>query len=196
MIKIAGTMTDAWSVFFKEAFTPKTRALRKDIFAIFWSPIIIYFLIKYLTISVHKMKFFVTSKTNVNVMDATQSFDQLLSKLTPITSAIWSWISIIIAVYLLCCISSLIIRRMFDMGLSIKTSKIIMFFIIAVIIYTLYPMIVILLNHSQTLFHITITTLPYTSSTYTISFIIILYVLLQVVPSNMFNPKYYTNSGS
>lgn len=196
MMKIAGTITDAWSVFFKEAFIPKTRALRKDISAIFWLPIIVYFLLKYLMIFVHKMPFFITSKTNVNVMDATKSFDQLLSTLTPITSAIWSWISIIITIYLLCCISSLMIRRMFDMGLSIKTSKIIMLAIIAVIIYTLYPMISILIDHSQTLIHISTTSLPYTSSTYTISFIIILYVLLQIIPSNMFNSKYYTNSGS
>ena len=196
MIKIAGTMTDAWSVFFKEAFTPKTRALRKDIFTIFSSPIIIYFLLKYLMTFVHKLPFFVTSKTEVNVMDATKSFDQLLSTLTPITSAIWSWISIIIAIYLLCCVSSLIIRRIFDMGLSIKTSKMIMLVIIAIIIYTLYPMISILINHSQTLIHISTTSLPYASSTYTISFIMILYALLQTIPSNMFNSKYYTNSGS
>lgn len=196
MINIAGTITDAWSVFFKEAFIPRTRALRKDISAIFWLPIIVYFLLKYLMIFVHKMPLFITSKTNVNVMDATKSFDQLLSTLTPITSAIWSWISIIIAIYLLCCVSSLIIRRMFDMGLSMKISKVIMFIIIMIIVYTLYPMISILINHSQTLIHISTATLPYASSTYTISFIIILYVLLQIIPSNMFNSKYYTGSKS
>jgi len=196
MMNIAGTITDAWSVFFKEAFIPKTRALRKDIFTIFWSPVIIYFLLKYLMIFGHKMTFFITLKTNVNVMDATKSFDQLLSTLTPITSAIWSWISIIIMIYLLCCISSLIIRRMFDMGLTMKTSKIIMFIIIVIIIYTLFPMISVLINHSQTLIHISTTTLPYTSSTYTISFMIILYILLQIIPSNMFNSKYYTDSKS
>lgn len=196
MINIAGTITDAWSVFFKEAFMPKTRALRKDIFAIFWSPIIVYFLLKYLMIFVHKMPFVITSKTNVNVMDATKSFDQLLSTLTPITSAIWSWISIIIMIYLLFCISSLIIRRMFDMGFPMKTSKIIMLIIIVIIVYTLFPMISILINHSQTLIHISTTALPYASSTYTISFIIILYILLQITPSNMFNSKYYTDSKS
>lgn len=196
MINIAGTITDAWSVFFKEAFIPKTRALRKDIFAIFWLPLIVYFLLKYLMIFVHKMPFVITSRTNVNVMDATKSFDQLLSTLTPITSAIWSWISIIIAIYLLCCVSSLIIRRMFDMGLSMKASKIIMFIIVVIILYTLYPMISILINHSQTLIHISTITLPYTSSTYTISFIIIVYILLQIIPSNMFNPKYYIDSKS
>lgn len=196
MINIAGTITDAWSVFFKEAFIPKTRALRKDIFAIFWLPLIVYFLLKYLMIFVHKMPFVITSRTNVNVMDATKSFDQFLSTLTPITSAIWSWISIIIAIYLLCCVSSLIIRRMFDMGLSMKASKIIMFIIVVIILYTLYPMISILINHSQTLIHISTITLPYTSSTYTISFIIIVYILLQIIPSNMFNPKYYIDSKS
>lgn len=196
MMNITAAITDAWSVFFKEAFIPKTRALRKDIFAIFWLPLIVYFLLKYLMIFVHKMPFVITSRTNVNVMDATKSFDQLLSTLTPITSAIWSWISIIIAIYLLCCVSSLIIRRMFDMGLSMKASKIIMFIIVVIILYTLYPMISILINHSQTLIHISTVTLPYTSSTYTISFIIIVYILLQIIPSNMFNPKYYIDSKS
>lgn len=196
MMNITGTIIDAWSAFFKEAFIPKTRVLRKDIFAIFWSPLIVYFLLKYLMIFVHKMPFVITSKTNVNVMDVTKSFDQLLSTLTPITSAIWSWISIIIAIYLLCCVSSLIIRRMFDMGLSMKASKIIMFIIVVIILYTLYPMISILINHSQTLIHISTVTLPYTSSTYTISFIIIVYILLQIIPSNMFNSKYYTDSKS
>ncbi len=196
MMNITGTITDAWSAFFKEAFIPKTRALRKDIFAIFWSPLIVYFLLKYLMIFAHKMTLSITSKTNVNVMDTTKSFDQLLSTLTPITNAIWSWISIIIAIYLLCCVSSLIIRRMFDMGLPMKTSKIIMFIIIVIILYTLYPMISILINHSQTLIHISTTTLPYTSSTYTISFMIIIYILLQIIPSNMFNSKYYIDSKS
>lgn len=196
MINITATIIDAWSVFFKEAFTPKTRALRKDIFAIFWLPIIAYFLLKYLMIFIHKAPVFITLKTNVNVTDSTKSFDQLLSTLTPITSAIWSWISIIIAIYLLCCISSLIIRRMFDMGLSMKVSKMIMFIIIVIIVYTLYPMLSILINHSQTLIHISTATLPYASSTYTISFIIILYVLLQTIPSNMFNSEYYLDSKS
>jgi len=196
MMNITAAIIDAWSVVFKEPFTPKTRALRKDVFTIFWLPIIAYFLLKYLMIFVHKIPLFITTKTNVNVTDATKSFDQLLSALTPITSAIWSWISIIIMVYLLCCIFSLIIRRMFDMGLSMKISKVVMFIIIVIIVYTLSPMLSVLINHSQTLIHISTAKLPYASSTYAISFIILLYVLLQIIPSNMFNPKYYTSSKS
>lgn len=196
MMKIAGTITDAWSVFFKEAFIPRTRALRKDIAAISWLPIIVYFILKYLMVFVHDMPLYVTSKTNVNVLDSTKSFNQLLSTVGPVTSAIWSWISILFIIYIACCISSLIIRRLFDTGLSMAVSKSIMILLIIIALYILSPIIIVLINHAQSFFQIASISLPYTSSSFLIAFAIVVYALLQIIPSNMFNSKYYTQSKS
>ena len=198
MMKIAGYVNDVWSVFFKEAFIPRTRAMRKDITIITWMPIILYFIIKYLIKLIYLLPIIVTNKAHVNALDSTKSLDDLLNLLGPIFSVVASWLALLIGLYLMFCIISLIVRRIYDMGVSIKTGKVIITLPILALLYSQSPVIITFINHAQKFFIINLnqSQLPYTGSIYTISIFIVLYLILQIVPTNMFNTKYYINNKS
>lgn len=191
MIKTSGYINDAWSVFFREAFTPKTRALRKDIFVITWTPVILYYILTFLIKGIYQLPIFVTKKTSINVLDSTKSLNDLLNLINPIISTIASWAALVIGAYLVFCITSLITRRIHDMGASLKVSKFITLIPLLAGLYTQDVVIATFINHAQPFFNIQLKTLPYTGSIYTFSIVLITYLLLQIVPSNMFDPKYY-----
>lgn len=187
-MKLLGLIVDSWGTFFGEAFTPRTRALRADMVIIVWPPIIGFFLIKYIAQFIHTLNTKMSSSTKAGISDSTRSVKELANASTPLQT-IEPWLIGIGGVFLLAAVLSLIIRRIHDTGVPMYIAFILTWVLVGGLLYALYPVWSPYLNTLQTWVTLPKASLPYATTKNALVYGALVYLLLQITPSNLFASK-------
>lgn len=188
MIKIFGSIIDAWTAFLSEAFTPKSRAIRSDLISLFASTLVLMYL--YLDVKWIFTRGFdlITEKTKIDAHESTKFF-QFGIKIDSQYQTAVLLLTIVIVIYLGLCVKSLITRRFYDVGLSYRVSRYISATYIALIIVAFLK--IILKTYNQILPDYAVSTphfiLINQDLAYIWSFLILIPMLL--IPSNTIEPK-------
>lgn len=189
MLKLTAFLSDTWGPFFKEGFARKSRATRQDIASITWIPIIAYLIYKYVIIYLFNLFTKSINASHISISESTRSFKELLDFINDMMSIAGTWFVLIALLYIIINIISLIVRRLFDTGVPYSDSNRIAFVIVLLIGYTQLPNIITIINHIQTFITIDNPHLPFTKNIVTLALIVIIYVILQFLPTNFFTKK-------
>lgn len=186
MKNLNAALVDAWGAFFKEAGARKSRALRLDVAIILFTPIPIYFIIKYMYIGLKYLFTTAAKQLNVDLNDSLQGIQSLIHIIKEINNIAGKWLMLALAIYLGLSIMSLIVRRFFDMGVPYKIANHITNIWTLFVVYTQVPAIISFLNKMQSFYIIPKITLPLMTPIATGVTIITMYLIVQLIPSNYF----------
>ena len=186
MKNLNAAFIDAWSAFFKEAGARKSRALRLDVAIILFTPVPIYFIIKYIYMGLKYLFTTGAKQLNVDLNSSLQGMQSLIHIIKEINNIVGKWLLLGLILYLGLSIISLIVRRFFDMGVPYKIANLITNIWALFIVYTQLPTIISFLNSMQALYTIPKITLPFMTTIATGVAIVIMYLIIQLIPSNYF----------
>lgn len=204
MNKFFAYFSDTWTSFFTEVNSPRSKATRIHWGILFWTPALIYIIGKLITSLILAIPFFAKHKFHVN---ATSTVQQMLDiqelkteiikefAVTPILLQCLLIVGLVFAIFIIIGIWSYISRRFYDIGFSLLTSKTFGALITLIALYIALPYILVGLSIAVPPVSDLIPMIkPFIvspmnkliMSTHSLLlFTITVYIILQIVPSNM-----------
>lgn len=195
MNEIFANIIDAWTAFLSEAFTPKSRALRSNLYSLFASSIVLMYVYLGIKWIFTRGMDIIANKTKINPHETTEFFKFGFKIDSQYQTAVLL-LTIVSVIYFALCIKSLITRRFYDIGFSYNISRYVSTLYLILMMIAFLKQIITIYNQNLPDYAVTIPKfiLINHNLAYVWTFIILIPMLL--MPSNTVTPKKLKNKQS